>query len=99
MSNERFPYGARAPYGNRSFDMVYEFTRQAVRFLFEQGCQLVILACNTASAKALRTIQQVDLPTLDPNRRVLGILRPTVEVLGSLTHTRHVGLIGTPGTI
>lgn len=90
---------ARAPYGNRSFDMVYEFTRQAVRYLFDQGCQLVILACNTASAKALRTIQQVDLPTLDPNIRVLGILRPTVEVLGSLTHTRHVGLIGTPGTI
>ncbi len=90
---------ARAPYGNRSFDMVYEFTRQAVRFLFDQGCQLVILACNTASAKALRTIQQVDLPTLDPNRRVLGILRPTVEALGSLTHTRHVGLIGTRGTI
>lgn len=90
---------ARAPYGNRSFDMVYEFTRQAVRYLFDQGCHLVILACNTASAKALRTIQQVDLPMLDPNRRVLGILRPTVEALGSLTHTRHVGLIGTPGTI
>jgi glutamate racemase len=90
---------ARAPYGNRSFDMVYEFTREAVQFLFDQGCQLVILACNTASAKALRTIQQVDLPKLDPNRRVLGILRPTVEALGSLTHTRHVGLIGTPGTI
>jgi len=90
---------ARAPYGNRSFDMVYEFTRQAVRFLFDQGCHLVIIACNTASAKALRTIQEVDLPTWDPNRRVLGILRPTVEALGSLTHTRHVGLIGTPGTI
>ncbi|HET9570556.1 MAG TPA: glutamate racemase [Bacteroidales bacterium] len=90
---------ARAPYGNRSFDMVYEFTRQAVRFLFDQGCSLVILACNTASAKALRTIQQIDLPTLDPNRRVLGILRPTVEALGLLTTTRHVGLIGTLGTI
>jgi len=90
---------ARAPYGNRSFDMVYEFTRQAVKFLFDQGCQLVILACNTASAKALRTIQQVDLPTWDPDRRVLGILRPTVEVIGSMTQTRHVGLVGTPGTI
>lgn len=90
---------ARAPYGNRSFDMVYEFTAQAVRYLFDQGCHLVILACNTASAKALRTIQQVDLPKIDPDKRVLGILRPTVEVLDSLTHTRHVGLIGTPGTI
>jgi len=90
---------ARAPYGNRSFDMVYEFTRQAVLYLFEQGCSLVILACNTASAKALRNIQQIDLPHLDPERRVLGILRPTVEALGSLTTSRHVGLIGTPGTI
>lgn len=90
---------ARAPYGNRSFDLVYEFTLQAVRYLFDQGCSLVILACNTASAKALRTIQQVDLPKLGADRRVLGILRPTVEVIGSLTHTRHVGLIGTPGTI
>ncbi|MDD3907947.1 MAG: aspartate/glutamate racemase family protein, partial [Bacteroidales bacterium] len=90
---------ARAPYGNRSFDMVYEFTRQAVFYLFEQGCSLVILACNTASAKALRNIQQNDLPKTYPERRVLGILIPTVEVLGSLTTTRHVGLIGTPGTI
>lgn len=90
---------ARAPYGNRSFDMVYEFTRQAVLYLFEQGCSLVILACNTASAKALRNIQQIDLPHIDPERRVLGILRPTVEVLGPLTTSRHVGLIGTPGTI
>jgi len=90
---------ARAPYGNRSFDMVYEFTRQAVLYLYEQGCPLVILACNTASAKALRTIQQVDLPTLDPDFRVLGILRPTVEVIDSLTKSRHVGLVGTPGTV
>lgn len=90
---------ARAPYGSRSFDMVYEFTRQAVRYLFNQNCSLVILACNTASAKALRNIQQIDLPQLDPERRVLGILRPTVEVLGTLTTTRHVGLIGTPGTV
>lgn len=90
---------ARAPYGNRSFDMVYEFTRQAVLYLFEQNCSLVILACNTASAKALRTIQQVDLPKINPDLRVLGILRPTVESLGSITKTRHVGLVGTPGTI
>jgi len=90
---------ARAPYGNRSFDMVYEFTRQAVLYLFEQKCSLVILACNTASAKALRTIQQIDLPKIDPELRVLGILRPTVEALGSLTTSRHVGIVGTPGTI
>jgi len=90
---------ARAPYGNRSFDMVYEFTRQAVLYLFNQGCSLVILACNTASAKALRSIQQIDLPLIDSERRVLGILRPTVEALGAITKTRHVGLIGTPGTI
>jgi len=90
---------ARAPYGNRSFDMVYEFTRQAVLYLFEQGCSLIILACNTASAKALRNIQQTDLPQLDPDLRVLGILIPTVEALGDLTKTRHVGLIGTVGTI
>jgi len=90
---------ARAPYGNRSFDMVYDFTRQAVLYLFSQGCSLVILACNTASAKALRNIQQTDLPTLSPGLRVLGILIPTVEILGSQTKTRHVGLIGTQGTI
>lgn len=90
---------ARAPYGSRSFEMVYEFTRQAVRYLFEQGCHLVILACNTASAKALRSIQQLDLPLLDPDRRVLGILRPTVEIVGPLTQSHHVGLVGTPGTI
>ena len=75
---------ARTPYGTRSFDVVCEFTRQAVRYLFQQGCQLVILACNTASAKALRTIQQADLPALDPNRRVLGIIRPTVEHVGEV---------------
>ena len=73
---------ARAPYGSRSFDLVYEFTLQAVRFLFEQGCPLVILACNTASAKALRSIQQNDLPRIDPTRRVLGVIRPTVEEIG-----------------
>ena len=90
---------ARSPYGTRSFDVVYEFTRQAVRYLFEQGCHLVILACNTASAKALRTIQQEDLPKLDPRRRVLGVIRPTVEVVGTLSATRHVGIMATPGTI
>lgn len=90
---------ARAPYGPRSFDVVYEFTRQAVVRLFEMGCQLVVLGCNTASAKALRTIQQNDLPQLDPNRRVLGIIRPTAEVIGSLTKTRHVGVLATEGTI
>lgn len=90
---------ARTPYGTRSFDVVYEFTRQAVRYLFQQGCQLVILACNTASAKALRTIQQVDIPLLDPNRRVLGIIRPTVECIGDATKSRHVGVLATEGTI
>lgn len=90
---------ARAPYGSRSFDMVYEFTRQAVKYLFDQGCHLVVLACNTASAKALRSIQQLDLPLIDPDRRVLGILRPTVEIVGPLTQSHHVGLVGTPGTI
>lgn len=90
---------ARAPYGSRSFDVVYEFTRQAVIRLFEMGCHLVILGCNTASAKALRTIQQNDLPTLDPSRRVLGIIRPTAEVIGSLTTSRHVGILATEGTI
>ena len=90
---------ARAPYGPRSFDVVYEFTRQAVVRLFEMGCHLVILGCNTASAKALRTIQQNDLPVLDPTRRVLGIIRPTAEVIGQLTTSRHVGVLATEGTI
>ncbi|WP_317418119.1 glutamate racemase [Phocaeicola coprophilus] len=90
---------ARTPYGTRSFEVVYEFTLQAVRKLFELGCPLVILACNTASAKALRSIQQNDLPYLDPTRRVLGVIRPTVESIGALTVTRHVGVLATPGTI
>lgn len=90
---------ARAPYGTRSFDVVYEFTREAVGQLFSKGCPLVILACNTASAKALRSIQQIDLPQIDPSRRVLGVIRPTVEVIGSLTHTRHIGVVATAGTI
>jgi glutamate racemase len=90
---------ARTPYGTRSFEVVYEFTSQAVRTLFEMGCSLVILACNTASAKALRTIQQIDLPKIDPCKRVLGIIRPTVEYLGEITETRHVGVLATSGTI
>lgn len=90
---------ARAPYGNRSFDLVYHFTLQAVQHLFDAGCPLVILACNTASAKALRTIQQKDLPAIDPDRRVLGVIRPTVESLSGITHTGNIGIFGTPGTI
>lgn len=90
---------ARTPYGTRSFEVVYEFTSQAVRTLFDMGCQLVILACNTASAKALRTIQQIDLPKIDPRKRVLGIIRPTVEYLDEITDTRHVGILATSGTI
>ena len=90
---------ARAPYGTRSRELVYEFTLQAVKHLFAQGCHLVILACNTASAEALRTIQQKDLPTLAPTRRVLGVVRPTVEKVGELTRTGHIGVFGTPGTI
>lgn len=90
---------ARAPYGTRSFDIVYRFTLEAVEELFARGCPLVILACNTASAKALRTIQQVDLPRIDPSRRVLGVIRPTVEALGALSATGHIGVLGTPGTV
>ena len=90
---------ARAPYGPRSFEVVYEFTRQAVRHLFAEGCHLVILGCNTASAKALRSIQQNDLPQWDAHRRVLGIIRPTAEIVGGLTRSRHVGILATEGTI
>lgn len=90
---------SRAPYGSRSFDIVYQFTKEAVLELFERGCNLVILACNTASAKALRTIQQKDLPQLAPEKRVLGVIRPTAEVIGEITKTRHIGILGTQGTI
>ena len=90
---------ARTPYGTRSFEIVYEFTLQAVNKLFEMGCHLVILACNTASAKELRTIQMNDLPNIDPDRRVLGVIRPTAECIGSMTQTRHVGILATAGTI
>jgi glutamate racemase len=91
---------ARNPYGTRSFDIVYEFSRQAVDFLFSKGCPLIVFACNTASAKALRTIQQKDLISSDdPTRRVLGIIRPTVEVLDSISSTKHIGVMATSGTI
>lgn len=90
---------ARAPYGNRSFEIVYEFTRQAVVYLFEQGCQLIVIGCNTASAKALRSIQMNDLPQWDSQRRVLGVIRPTAEQIGYITKSRHIGILATIGTI
>ena len=90
---------ARNPYGSRSFEIVYEFTLQAVKALFERGCHLVVLACNTASAKALRSIQQNDLNAIDPTKRVLGVIRPTVEILPEISRTRHVGVLATPGTV
>ena len=90
---------ARAPYGSRSFEIVYEFTLQAVNKLFEMGCHLVILACNTASAKALRSIQINDLPNIDTERRVLGVIRPTAECIGNITQSRHIGILATAGTI
>lgn len=90
---------ARAPYGMRSFDIVFDFTRQAVEELFRRGCHLVILACNTASAKALRSIQQHVLPVSYPDRRVLGVIRPTVEAVGEISRTGHIGLLATPGTV
>lgn len=90
---------ARAPYGSRSFETVYEYTLDCVKKLFEMDCHLVVLACNTASAKALRNIQQKDLPVLAPDRRVLGVIRPTTEIIGRYSKTRHVGLFGTQGTV
>ena len=90
---------ARTPYGSRSFEIVYEFTLQAVSKLFEMGCHLVILACNTASAKALRSIQMNNLPVMDAERRVLGVIRPTAECIGSITKSRHIGILATAGTI
>jgi glutamate racemase len=90
---------ARSPYGTRSFDVVYEYTLEAVNELFSRGCELVILACNTASAKALRTIQQQDLLKIDSNKRVLGVIRPSVEELGSITKTGNVGILATEGTV
>lgn len=90
---------ARAPYGNRSFDTVYRYTLECVRWFFDQGCHLVILACNTASAKALRTIQQNDLPKMDKEKRVLGVIRPTAEVIGTYSESKHIGILGTAGTV
>ncbi len=90
---------ARAPYGNRSFETVYHYTLQCVKWLFDKGCPLVILACNTASAKALRTIQQNDLPEIAPHNRVLGVIRPTTEVVGSFTRSGKVGVLATRGTV
>lgn len=90
---------ARAPYGNRSFETVYEYTLECVQWLFDAGCDLVILACNTASAKALRTIQQNDLPKIAPEKRVLGVIRPTAEIINQYSQTNHIGILGTSGTI
>lgn len=90
---------ARTPYGTRSFDTVYQYTLECVRHLFDRGCRLVILACNTASAKALRNIQQLDLPTMYPDRRVLGVIRPTTEVIGHYSKTGQVGILATRGTV
>ncbi len=90
---------ARAPYGNRSFGVIYQYTRQAVEFLFSRGAHLVLLACNTASAKALRTIQRYDIPRIGPHKRVLGVIRPSVEELASFTTTKQIGILGTSGTV
>lgn len=90
---------ARAPYGTRSFDTVYEYTLESVKWLFAQGCPLVILACNTASAKALRTIQQKDLPLINDGKKVLGVIRPTTEVIGRFSKTGEIGILATPGTV
>lgn len=90
---------ARSPYGDHSFETVYQYTLECVEWLFNQGCELVILACNTASAKALRNIQQLDLPKKYPNHRVLGVIRPTAEVIGGFTTQKNIGVMGTRGTI
>ncbi|MEI8074843.1 MAG: glutamate racemase [Bacteroidota bacterium] len=90
---------ARAPYGQRSFDTVYQYTLECVEWFFQQGCELVILACNTASAKALRNIQQKDLPKIDTHKRVLGVIRPSTEIIGNYSHTGAVGILGTAGTV
>jgi len=90
---------ARAPYGNRSFDVVHDFTLEAVRFLYNKGCRLVILACNTSSAKALRTIQQRHLKGMDSDFRVLGVIRPSTETIGAYSKTKHIGILGTEGTV
>ena len=94
-----FGDNARAPYGNRSFETVYEYTLQSVEWLLQKGCPLIILACNTASAKALRSIQQRDLPKFGDNKRVLGVIRPSAEVIGTYTKTNQIGILGTNGTV
>jgi len=90
---------ARAPYGNRSFEIIHKYSLEAVKWLFEKECRLIIIACNTASSKALRTIQQSDLPTLAPERRVLGIIRPMTEIIGTYSKSNHIGILGTVGTV
>jgi glutamate racemase len=90
---------ARAPYGNRSYDVVYQYTLEAVIELFSRGCELIIIACNTASAKALRTIQQQDLPRIAPEKRVLGVIRPTTEEINNITDSGHIGILATEGTV
>jgi glutamate racemase len=90
---------ARAPYGSRSFETVYQFTLECVKLLFQKNCPLVILACNTASARALRNIQQKDLPIIAPQNRVLGVIRPTAEVIGNFSKTKHIGIFATEGTV
>lgn len=102
LPNYSFIYfgdNARAPYGNKSFDVIYEYTLEGVDFLFNQGCELVILACNTASAKALRTIQQRDLPRIAPQKRVLGVIRPSTEEIATYTKSGKIGILGTEGTV
>ncbi len=94
-----FGDNARAPYGNKSFDLIYEYTLEGVNFLFDKGCEIVVLACNTASAKALRTIQQKDLPRIAPSKRVLGVIRPSTEEIASFTRSGFVGILGTEGTV
>lgn len=94
-----FGDNARAPYGNKSFDLIYEYTLEGVNFLFDKGCEIVVLACNTASAKALRTIQQKDLPSIAPSKRVLGVIRPSTEEIASFTRSGFVGILGTEGTV
>src|SRR5687768_10653746 len=90
---------ARAPYGTRSFQSVYQYTLECVNWFFVKGCSLVILACNTASAKALRTIQQKNLPKIDGAKRVLGVIRPTAEIIGNFTKSKSIGVLGTNGTV
>jgi glutamate racemase len=90
---------SRAPYGNRSFNTIHQYTWECVQWLFKQGCPLIILACNTASAKALRNIQQLDMKGLDPSKRVLGVIRPTAEVIGNYSTTKEIGVLGTTGTV